>query len=113
VIFRAPDPPLVDGVVSLRPLDSRDIVAVERALADPEITRWFDDGGLIAQQVVDRAVSRWQTFEAAEFTIVDAGDCAGSREGVLRSWVEVHGERVDHVSFSLVATDLEHDLNTS
>ena len=28
------------------------------------------------------------------------------REGVLRCWVEVNGERVDHVSFSLLPTDL-------
>ena len=27
------------------------------------------------------------------------------REGVLRSWVDVNGDRVDHVSFSLLPTD--------
>jgi RimJ/RimL family protein N-acetyltransferase len=27
------------------------------------------------------------------------------REGVLRSWTEVNGERVDHVAFSLLPTD--------
>jgi RimJ/RimL family protein N-acetyltransferase len=27
-------------------------------------------------------------------------------EGVLRSWVDVNGERVDHASFSLLPTDL-------
>jgi RimJ/RimL family protein N-acetyltransferase len=126
-----------------------------------------------AREVVERAVARWQTDEAAEFAVLDAGECVGSlwltlgadsratagywllqgargkglaahalvlvsrwgfdelglkriglladprnvasarvaeragfqREGVLRSWVAVNGERVDHVSFSLLPTD--------
>jgi ribosomal-protein-alanine N-acetyltransferase len=29
------------------------------------------------------------------------------REGVLRSWVDVNGERVDHVSYSVIPADLE------
>jgi ribosomal-protein-alanine N-acetyltransferase len=32
-----------------------------------------------------------------------------SREGVLRSWTEIDGRRIDYVSFSLVAADLEED----
>ncbi len=124
--------------------------------------------------ILDRAASRWEQSEAAEFAIVDAGDCVGSiwlnlgpsdragvgywllprargrglvtralllvsrwafdelgvkrislltdprnasslraaeragfhREGVLRSWADVNGERVDHVSFSLLPSDL-------
>jgi RimJ/RimL family protein N-acetyltransferase len=130
---------------------------------------------LSVDDVVERAVSRWKSGEAAEFAVVHAGDCVGSiwlnlaaggratvaywllpeargkglvtralvllarwafdelsvkriglladprntpsigvaeragfeREGVLRSWAEVNGNRVDHVSFSLLPSDLE------
>jgi RimJ/RimL family protein N-acetyltransferase len=31
------------------------------------------------------------------------------REGVLRSYAEIDGRRVDHVSFSLLPGDLEND----
>jgi RimJ/RimL family protein N-acetyltransferase len=172
--LRPPDPPLDDGVVSLRPLASRDLSAVEQAVSDPEITRWFDERGLSARDVVEQAESRWEQSQAAEFAIVDAEECVGSiwlnlglsgraavgywllphargkglvtravrlvsrwafdevgvqrislladprnapsvgvaeragfhREGVLRSWVDVNGERVDHVSYSLLPGDL-------
>jgi ribosomal-protein-alanine N-acetyltransferase len=171
--LRPPDPPLVDAVVSLRPLVETDIAAVEAALDDPEICRWFDNRGVSAREVVERAVTRWQVGEAAEFAVLDAGECVGSiwltlgvdgrasvgywllpdargqglvthalvlvsrwafdqlglrrvglladprniasvrlaeragfkREGVLRSWVDVNGERVDYASFSLLPTD--------
>jgi [ribosomal protein S5]-alanine N-acetyltransferase len=171
--LRSPDPPLADAVVSLRPLAVTDIATVEAALLDPEICRWFDNRGVTAREVVERAVARWQADEAAEFAVLDAGECVGSlwltlgadgratvgywllqgargrglaahaltlvsrwgfdelgvkriglladprnvasarvaeqagfqREGVLRSWVDVNGERVDHVSFSLLPTD--------
>jgi RimJ/RimL family protein N-acetyltransferase len=171
--LRPPDPPLTDDIVSLRPLAVTDIATVEAALLDPKICRWFDNRGVTAREVVERAVTRWQAEEAAEFAVLDAGECVGSlwltlgadgratvgywllqagrgkglvaqalvlvsrwafgelgvkriglladprnvasvrvaeragfrREGVLRSWVEVNGERVDHVSFSLLPTD--------
>ena len=76
--LRAPDPPLGDGVVSLRPLALRDLSAVEQALGDPDITRWFDGRGLSARDVVERAVTRWDQSQAAEFAIADAGECVGS-----------------------------------
>lgn len=169
-----PNPPLADHVVSLRPLAAHDLPAVEQALDDPEITHWFDNRGLSASDVIERAVSRWKRSEAAEFAILDGGECVGSmwldlspsdragvgywllprargkglgtcalqlltqwafddvgvkrislladprntasiavaervgfqREGVLRSWTDVNGERVDQVSFSLLPTDL-------
>jgi RimJ/RimL family protein N-acetyltransferase len=38
---------------------------------------------------------------------VNVAERAGfRREGVLRSWVDVNGERVDHVSYSLLSADL-------
>jgi RimJ/RimL family protein N-acetyltransferase len=172
--LKPPEPPLGDGVVALRPLDERDAPAVERALEDAEIGRWFDNSTVSVQDVVERASGRWERSEAAEFAILDGGRCFGSiwldigpggratvgywllpeargkglmtravvlvtrwaiaeldmkriglladprnaasvqvaeragfkREGVLRSWAEVNGERVDHVSYSLLPADL-------
>jgi RimJ/RimL family protein N-acetyltransferase len=173
--LRPPQPPLTDGVVALRPLGEQDAPAVERALEDAEIGRWFDNSRVSVQDVVARSAGRWETSEAAEFAIVDGGRCVGSiwlhigrnsratvgywllpeargkgfvsralllvtgwafaelgmeriglladpqnaasirvaeragfkREGVLRSWADVNGERVDHVSYSLIPADLE------
>jgi RimJ/RimL family protein N-acetyltransferase len=169
-----PQPPLEDGVVALRPLDERDAPAVQRALEDSEIGRWFDNSRVSVQEVVGRSSGRWERSEAAEFAILDGGRCVGSiwlhigpssratvgywllpegrgkgfmsralllvtrwafaelglkriglladprnaasvnvaeragfrREGVLRSWADVNGERVDHVSYSLLPADL-------
>jgi RimJ/RimL family protein N-acetyltransferase len=42
VRIRAPDPPLSDGVVTLRPWMEADADAVAAACRDPEITRWLD-----------------------------------------------------------------------
>jgi RimJ/RimL family protein N-acetyltransferase len=171
--LRPPQPPLEDGVVALRPLDERDAPAVERALVDSEIRRWFDNSGASVRQVMERSSGRWERSEAAEFAILDGGRCVGSiwlhlgpssratvgywllpeargkglmtralllvtrwafagldvkriglladprnaasvnvaeragfkREGVLRSWADVNGERVDHVSYSLLPAD--------
>jgi ribosomal-protein-alanine N-acetyltransferase len=166
--LRAPNPPLTDNDVVLRPLAEEDIQVVERALTDHEIQRWFDDRGLTARDVVERAAARWAASQAAEFAIIDEAECVGSiwlnlglenragvgywllahargkglatsalllvarwafdalgvrriglnaeprnipsirvaeragftREGLLRSWADVNGERVDQVSFS-------------
>jgi [ribosomal protein S5]-alanine N-acetyltransferase len=172
--LRAPDPPLFDNHVLLRPLGEGDIAVVERALSDLEVQRWFDDRGLTAREVVERAAARWAASEAAEFAIIDEAECVGSiwlnlglenraavgywllahargkglatsalvlvagwafdalgvkriglntdprnvasvrvaervgftREGLLRSWADINGERVDQVSFSLLPSDL-------
>jgi ribosomal-protein-alanine N-acetyltransferase len=170
------DPPdsLADGAVSLRPLDERDLGAIERALEDTEIQRWFDDRGFSADDLLDRSRLGWQQSESANFAVVDRDRCIGSiwlniglsgrasvgywllaeargkglashavrlitrwafeelgmqrvslladprneaslrvaeragftREGVLRSWAEVNGERVDQVSYSLLPSDV-------
>ena len=41
--LRAPNPPLTDGTVLLRPWTDADVPAVAEACRDPEITRWIDD----------------------------------------------------------------------
>jgi [ribosomal protein S5]-alanine N-acetyltransferase len=174
VTLSAPEPPLDDGVVSLRPLDERDLPVLERALGDPEIGRWLDNTGLTPRDVLVRTAAQLERGDGATLAIVAAGACVGSiwlnlgpsgragvgywllaeargrglvaralalvvrwafadngvqrlslladprnaasirvaeragfvREGVLRSWVEVNGERVDHVSFSLLPGDV-------
>jgi hypothetical protein len=52
VVLRVPDPPLAADLVSLRLLGAGDAPAVEAALADPEIGRWFDNCGLAVREVV-------------------------------------------------------------
>jgi ribosomal-protein-alanine N-acetyltransferase len=170
-----PEPPLGDGCVSLRPLDEEDVAAIELALADAEICRWFNNRTVSAGDVLERATAGWRDADAANFAIVDRDRCVGSiwlnigsggrasvgywllpdargkglvtrsialvarwafgelgmqrislladprneasvrvaeragfkREGVLRSWTDVNGERVDHVSYSLIPADLD------
>ena len=41
--IRAPDPPLTDGVVLLRPWTDRDVGDIADACQDPEIAKWIDD----------------------------------------------------------------------
>ncbi|MGH3017003.1 MAG: GNAT family N-acetyltransferase [Gaiellaceae bacterium] len=41
--LRAPDLPLTDGTVLLRPWTDADVPAVAEACRDPEIARWIDD----------------------------------------------------------------------
>ena len=42
-MITAPDPPLTDGVVTLRPWDERDVPALVECIdGDDEITRWMD-----------------------------------------------------------------------
>jgi [ribosomal protein S5]-alanine N-acetyltransferase len=171
--LRPPEPGLRDAVVSLRPLGATDLATVEAALDDPEICHWFDNRGVSARDVVERAAARWECSEAAEFGLLDGGECVGSlwltlgadsratvgywllphargkglvahalvlvsrwafdelgvkriglladprnvaslrvaeragfqREGVLRAWADVNGERVDQASYSLLPTD--------
>jgi len=62
------------------------------------VSRWgFDELGLkrIGLLADPRNVASTRVAARAGF----------QREGVLRSWVDVNGERADHVSFSLLPTD--------
>lgn len=169
-----PEPPLVDGVLSLRVPEERDLPAIERGLGDPEVVRAFGAADLTARRLLELNRRRWIDGEAATFAICDGADsCLGHifvnlgasrratvgywllpeargkglatralrlvsqwaltnldlarlwllteewnrpsqyvaervgfrREGVLRSWTEIDGRRVDYVSFSLLPTD--------
>ena len=171
-----PDPPLADGVVSLRLPDERDLGAIEQGLRDADVVSAFGVPVHTAEQLLDLNRRRWEAGEAATFAICDAADsCVGhvfvnlgpsrratvgywllpeargrglatravrlasgwalsslelarlgllteesnhrsqrvaeragfQREGVLRSWTEIDGRRIDYVSFSLLPSDLQ------
>ena len=72
-----PDPPLTDGVVTLRRLIRADDEAIARACSDPETQRWL---GFLpspylvehAQAFIDTAGADWEAGRAAVFAIGDA-----------------------------------------
>jgi RimJ/RimL family protein N-acetyltransferase len=77
-VIPAPDPPLTDGVVTLRPWREDDVPAlVECVDGDAEITRWLDNipqpyGETEARTWVDNATSYWRAGTSAPFAITDA-----------------------------------------
>jgi RimJ/RimL family protein N-acetyltransferase len=96
-VIAAPDPPLSDGVVTLRPWRYDDIPALVECLdGDEEITRWLDMipqpyGENEARMWIDQAESFWREGSAAPFAVVGAagGEVLG---GVGFRWVgEQHG----------------------
>lgn len=48
MVLSVPDPPLTDGVVTLRPPDESDLSAIERGILDPDVIRWFEHQNLQA-----------------------------------------------------------------
>jgi ribosomal-protein-alanine N-acetyltransferase len=103
-MIAAPDPPLTDGVVTLRPWDERDVPALVECIdADEEITRWMDAIpqpylGAEAHTWVEQASSFWRTGTSAPFAVTDSetGDVLG---GVGFGWVGE--ERVGEVGYWL------------
>jgi RimJ/RimL family protein N-acetyltransferase len=93
-VIPAPDPPLSDGVVTLRAWRADDVsVLVECLDGDEEIARWLE---MVPQPYdlkaarawVDEAASYWHEATAAPFAITasDTGDVLG---GVGFRWVDV------------------------
>jgi len=93
-VIPAPDPPLSDGVVTLRPWQPDDVpVLVECLDGDPEVTRWLE---LVPQPYteseartwVQQAASYWHEGTAAPFAVTDAtsGVVVG---GVGFRWVDL------------------------
>jgi len=101
-VIAAPDPPLTDGGVILRPWDERDVpTLVECIDGDEEMIRWMD---AIPQPYLDaeartwieQASSFWQTGTSAPFAVTEAvtGSVVG---GVGFAWVG--DERVGEVGY--------------
>jgi RimJ/RimL family protein N-acetyltransferase len=73
-----PDPPLGDGVVSLRPPEERDLPAIARGIHDSGVIRAFGRPTLSAEEVLELNRSRWDQGEAATFAICAPADsCVG------------------------------------
>jgi RimJ/RimL family protein N-acetyltransferase len=103
-VIAAPDPPLTDGVVILRPWDERDVpTLVECIDGDEEMIRWMD---AIPQPYLDaeartwieQASSFWQTGTSAPFAVTEAVT-GGVLGGVGFAWVG--DERVGEVGYWL------------
>lgn len=73
-----PDPPLSDGVVTLRPLAPGDFEDVQAAIADPEIPRFTNvvPGQDVdrTRRFIERTVVAWADGSAATFAMTDASD---------------------------------------
>jgi RimJ/RimL family protein N-acetyltransferase len=171
-----PEPPLTDGIVTLRPPEERDLPPIERGLKDVAVVRAFGAAVRSAEDLLRLNRERWRDATAATFAICDAADrCVGHvfvnlgtsgrgtvgywllpearrrgfatravrllarwalrelslarlgllvepsndrsqrvaervgfrREGLLRSYAEVDGRRVDYLSYSLLPGELE------
>jgi RimJ/RimL family protein N-acetyltransferase len=103
-VISAPDPPLTDGVVTLRPWDERDVPAlVECINGDEEMTRWMD---AIPQPYLDKeartwveqASSYWLAGTSAPFAVTDS-ETGAVLGGVGFGWVG--DERVGEVGYWL------------
>jgi RimJ/RimL family protein N-acetyltransferase len=69
-----PDPPLSDGAIVLRPMDERDLAAIEQAASDAEIRTWFD---LHTRSPADYLAAKrqaWAEGTGASFAICDAAE---------------------------------------
>jgi RimJ/RimL family protein N-acetyltransferase len=73
-----PDPPLSDGVVTLRGFESSDVPALVEICQDPEIPRWTlvpsPYTARDARGYLDRVAEGLAAGTRASFAIVDAGD---------------------------------------
>jgi RimJ/RimL family protein N-acetyltransferase len=77
VKVRQPDPPLSDGVVTLRPWTLDDVTTIARSCNDPEIARWIHQipspyGEKDAREYVHATQAAWRDETGAFFAIVDA-----------------------------------------
>jgi RimJ/RimL family protein N-acetyltransferase len=67
-----PDPPLSDGGITLRPLDERDLPAIERAASDSEILKWIDFHTRSPADYLAAKRAAWAEGTGASFAICDA-----------------------------------------
>ena len=75
--LNAPDPPLTDGIVTLRPPDERDLTAIDLGIHDPDVVRWFGQPASSATDVLAENRRRWAdgspTFSICELDDVCVG----------------------------------------
>jgi RimJ/RimL family protein N-acetyltransferase len=103
-VIPAPDPPLSDGVVTLRPWSREDVDPLVACLdGEEDIVRWLDAipqpyHEAEANSWIEQASSGWRDGTAAPFAVTDAvsGDLVGS---VGVGWVGDREERVGEVGY--------------
>jgi RimJ/RimL family protein N-acetyltransferase len=83
--IRPPDPPLSDGVVTLRPWALHDVPAIALACNEPEIARWIHQipspySEQDAREYMESTQAAWRDGFGAFFAIVDttSGEPVGS-----------------------------------
>ena len=83
--LRYPDPPLSDGVVTLRPWKRADVPEITAACQEAEIARWLDQipqpyREEHAREYVARTTDAWRGGSAAGLAVTDAatGELLGS-----------------------------------
>lgn len=97
LVIQAPDPPLSDGLVTLRPPEERDLAAIERGIADPDVIRAFGRPTLTAEQLLERNRRGWDEGAGATFAICHAADdCIG------HVWVNLGDARRGSVGYWLL-----------
>ena len=67
-----PEPPLSDRVITLRPLDERDLPAIEQAAGDAEIRKWFDLHTRSPAEYLAAKREAWAGGTGASFAVCDA-----------------------------------------
>jgi hypothetical protein len=93
-----PDPPLGEGVVTLRLPEERDIGALERGINDPEVIRWFGRPELSAAEIFELNRERWRNGWGATFAICETDDrCVGY------VWLNLAKPRKGSVGYSLAS----------
>jgi ribosomal-protein-alanine N-acetyltransferase len=95
---RAPTPHLSDGVVTLRPPDRRDLAAIDVAIHDPDVVRWFGQPDRSAMETLALNRRRWAKGSPT-FSICESdGVCVG------HVWVNVSAvdETIGHVGYWLL-----------
>jgi RimJ/RimL family protein N-acetyltransferase len=105
-MIAAPDPPLTDGVVTLRQWEERDVATLVECIdGDEEMTRWMDAIPqpyleAEARTWIEQASSFWRAGTSAPFAATDAktGDVLG---GVGFAWVGDERQRVGEVGYWL------------
>jgi RimJ/RimL family protein N-acetyltransferase len=77
VTLNAPDPPLGDGVVTLRPPEERDLDAIDQGSRDRDVSRWVGRPEGSAPEILALNRRRWAAGSPT-FAICDVDDaCVG------------------------------------
>jgi hypothetical protein len=102
-----PTPTLDDGIVALRPLSEGDRAGVARVFVTPDWVRWFGPGHDAAWAFSELGIARVQLWPepdnlASQRVAIASGF---TREGVLRHYDEIDGQRIDSVFFSRLPGD--------